>query len=291
VLRWRLTLGLLLIALLLGACVADIAMPGVWLGIVSLVITALASGEAVGLAGASGLKPVAPLVHVGNVAIVASAWLPLVCPGSAGSAEKFALLSGPAAVLVVCLLVALLIEIVRYRVPGGLTARLAATMWPLLYVGLLFSFLILVRSLSRGAAGVGYLLALVTVVKMGDTGAYFVGRLIGRHKLAPHLSPGKTIEGAVGGLVFSAFGAWLVLVCLWPRYFGGGTVSIAQWLPFGLAVGAAGMVGDLAESLLKRDAAMKDSSRWMPGFGGVLDIVDSLLFAAPVAYFLLARFW
>ena len=97
---------------------------------------------------------------------------------------------------------------------------MAATVWPLCYVGLLFSFLVLLRSLHAGAAGVVMLLAMVTVVKMGDTGAYTVGRLFGRHKLAPHLSPGKTIEGAVGGLVFSSFGAWLVLSWIWPRVVG-----------------------------------------------------------------------
>ncbi len=145
----------------------------------------------------------------------------------------------------------------------------------------------LLRSLNEGVAGVLMLLATITVVKFGDIGAYTVGRLIGRHKLAPHLSPGKTIEGAIGGLAASAFGAWLVLAWIWPRAVGFKPihVDVDEWLSFGILVGLAGMMGDLAESLLKRDAAMKDSSRWLPGFGGVLDIVDSLLFAAPVAYF------
>jgi len=285
VLRWRLILGPLLVAVLVGACWADVAMPGVWLGIVSLSVAGLASGEAVELSRAAGLAPMARLVHAGNFAIVACAWLPLVCGWPAGGAEPAGLLFAPAAALTACLLLALLVEIVRYRQAGGETRRLAATVWPLCYVGLLFSFLVLLRSLHPHVAGVVMLLAMVTVVKLGDTGAYTVGRLVGRHKLAPHLSPGKTIEGAIGGLTFSAFGAWLVLAWIWPRVVGGPAARWDQWLPFGLLVGVAGMVGDLAESLLKRDAAMKDSSRWLPGFGGVLDIVDSLLFAAPVAYF------
>jgi phosphatidate cytidylyltransferase len=288
VLRWRLTLGLLLIAVLIGTCVADVSMPGIWLGIVSLTTTLLASGEAVALARAAGLAPIAPLVHVGNFAIVACGWIPLVFPDWAYPINPLSLVALPSLALLACVLIALLVEVVRFRAPGGITPRLAGTIWPLVYVGLLFSFLVLIRSLDPGARGVGYLLALVTVVKMGDTGAYTVGRLIGRHKLAPHLSPGKTIEGAIGGLAFSALGAWLVLSALWPRYFGDDPAPPARWLLFGLIVGAAGMVGDLAESLLKRDAGMKDSSRWMPGFGGVLDIVDSLLLAAPVAFVLLA---
>jgi phosphatidate cytidylyltransferase len=280
-----LILGPLLVAVLVGACWADVAMPGVWLGIVSLTTVALASGEAVELSRSAGLAPLAPLVHAGNLAIVACAWLPLVCGWPPGGSEPAGLLFAPAAALTGCLLLALLIEIVRYRQAGAETRRLAGTAWPLCYVGLLFSFLVLLRSLQAGVAGVVMLLAMVTVVKLGDTGAYTVGRLIGRHKLAPHLSPGKTIEGAVGGLAFSAFGAWLVLAWIWPRVVGGEPARWCEWLAFGIVVGMAGMVGDLAESLLKRDAAMKDSSRWLPGFGGVLDIVDSLLFAAPVAYF------
>jgi len=135
--------------------------------------------------------------------------------------------------------------------------------------------------------GVGALAAWVIVVKMGDTGAYCVGRLIGRHKLAPALSPGKTIEGAVGSLAFSCLGAWMAFQWLVPLdvppwiepgpWWG--------WIAFGLLVGAAGMVGDLAESLIKREAGAKDSSTWLPGFGGVLDILDSLLLSAPVAWF------
>jgi phosphatidate cytidylyltransferase len=128
-------------------------------------------------------------------------------------------------------------------------------------------------------------------VKACDTGAYTFGRLFGRHKMSPVISPGKTIEGAVGGLlaacaasyvVFWAFDSseWTVKISADNFRFVGGKLA---WLTFGLVVGAAGMFADLAESLLKRDAEVKDSSRWLPGLGGVLDILDSLLLAAPVA--------
>ena len=126
---------------------------------------------------------------------------------------------------------------------------------------------------------------------MGDTGAYTVGRLCGgrffRRKLAPKLSPGKTIEGAIGGLAFACIGAAVAFEWLVPQMIGdstGGGTSVGRWLFFGLVVAAAGMVGDLAESLLKREAGRKDSSDWLPGFGGVLDLLDSILFAAPIAY-------
>ncbi len=133
------------------------------------------------------------------------------------------------------------------------------------------------------------MLSMIIVVKATDIGAYSVGRIWGRHKLAPQLSPGKTWEGVVGGLLFAIAAALLVLGPL------AGSMGLASnrgstlWLGcaviYALLVSVAGILGDLAESLLKREARFKDSSTWLPGFGGVLDLLDSLLVAAPVAYF------
>jgi phosphatidate cytidylyltransferase len=120
---------------------------------------------------------------------------------------------------------------------------------------------------------------------MGDTGAYTLGRLMGRHKMAPRLSPGKTWEGAAGAALFAVFGSWAVFNLI-GRMLNSHRAPLEswRWIVFGLVVGIAGLLGDLAESLLKRDAGRKDSSPWMPGFGGMLDLLDSILFAAPVAY-------
>jgi len=135
---------------------------------------------------------------------------------------------------------------------------------------------------SAGAdAGLGLAMA-VFVPKAGDIGAYTAGRLFGRHKMTPALSPKKTWEGFAGGLVAS------VLVAFIPAYFFttphvvDNTALFA--LGFGLTVGLAAVAGDLAESLLKRDAGLKDAGSAVPGFGGVLDVLDSVLVAAPVAY-------
>ena len=129
------------------------------------------------------------------------------------------------------------------------------------------------------------LAALVIVVKMGDIGAYTVGRLFGRHKMAPVLSPGKTWEGArrrtgvcldrrLGGVSFAARQD--------GTYAGPSLVELAAVRHCWWAL--TGILGDLAESLFKRDVGRKDSSTWLPGFGGILDVLDSILFAAPVAY-------
>jgi phosphatidate cytidylyltransferase len=127
------------------------------------------------------------------------------------------------------------------------------------------------------------------VVKAGDTGAFTVGKLIGRNKLAPALSPRKTVEGAFGALAFAAIAAWITFTWLLPWIAKSHERSTPwwAWLAFGLLVGAAGMLGDLAESLMKRDVGTKDSSTWLPGLGGVLDVIDSVLLAAPAAWF----FW
>ena len=99
--------------------------------------------------------------------------------------------------------------------------------------------------------------------------------------MAPVLSPGKTYEGLLGAVVFSIFGAWISFTWLIPALEG----SVAYgWLPIGIVLGLGGLFGDLAESLIKRDTGCKDSSSWMPGFGGVLDILDSILWTAPIAY-------
>ena len=127
------------------------------------------------------------------------------------------------------------------------------------------------------------LAAVILVTKSCDIGAYFTGMSIGRHKLIAWLSPGKTWEGLVGGMVVAALaGAFLLRPLL----------SIEISLPYALLTGAllglAGQAGDLIASMLKRDAQVKDSGSALPGFGGVIDVIDSPLLAGPVAYWLLA---
>jgi phosphatidate cytidylyltransferase len=143
------------------------------------------------------------------------------------------------------------------------------------------------------------LVSMIAIVKSSDIGQYTAGRLFGKHKLAPMVSPGKTWEGVFGGVLFALVAAWLMMAyaapaMLWDGWFL--DVWIGRLALYAVALVAAGLVGDLAESLLKRDAGVKDSSAWMPGFGGVLDLLDSLLGAAPVAYFfwatgLLGKYW
>jgi phosphatidate cytidylyltransferase len=294
-LRWRLLLGTLIVAALVGLCWLDqaSAIPGLVLLPILVVFVLLGSQEILGLLRACGLQPVGWVVYAGNLLIAVAPWQAVwtahgrtahALADAAPSAGDCALPSMLA--LALAAIVLLVAEMWRYRTPGGATAKLAAGFLALVYVGLLLSFVVQIRL----AWGVGAMAALLIVVKMGDTGAYTVGRLFGRHKMSPHISPGKTLEGAAGALACSCLASWAAFRWLVPS-----ATSTAGphgpwwgWLLFGLLVGLAGLLGDLAESLLKRDSQQKDSSTWMPGFGGILDMLDSILLAAPVAYALWA---
>jgi phosphatidate cytidylyltransferase len=175
-----------------------------------------------------------------------------------------------------------LAEMATFQQPGQSVERMARTLLAVAYLGLFPSFLVQQRWLFPAGSASSVALALtIFVPKCCDIGAYFTGRLLGRHKMTPVLSPKKTWEGAAGGLVLASVAAMLI-----DRL--GPTPVLRQcWgleIGFGLTVGVAGMLGDLAESLLKRDCQHKDASQAVPGFGGVLDVVDAVLFAAPMAF-------
>jgi len=258
----------------------------------ALTLCVAATYELLGFFRASGITPRASVVRLAVLLPVLAACAPIMT-NAYNLDEPLSQLGWLAGGLATGLLVALVGEMARYEKPGETIPNLAATSFAILYVGGLLGFLIQLRLLpvagnvSRG--GLLALLSMIIVVKMTDIGAYTVGRLFGRHKLAPILSPGKTWEGALGGLAFGVVGA---IVALGPLADALQVVRshneaprLAATIAYGLIVGTAGILGDLAESLLKRDAGVKDSSTWLPGFGGVLDLLDSLLVAAPVAYF------
>lgn len=185
--------------------------------------------------------------------------------------------------ILVCYFLALyLAEMAIFRRPSGAMIRMALSFWIVGYLGLLSSFLIQLRWYgSEMEASTTALAMAIFVPKSCDMGAYFTGRWLGRTKVAPQLSPKKTWEGAIGGLT--------VATALTVAIDQMGPVALLNqnWLAelgFGISVGGAGIAGDLGESLIKREYQQKDASQTVPGFGGVLDVIDALLFAGPVAY-------
>ena len=171
-------------------------------------------------------------------------------------------------------------------------ANVAVTGLIVFYLGLLGSFMVRIRCLEPGPAGSWLVVYVILTIKAGDIGAYFTGRAVGRTKLAPWLSPGKTVEGVGGALVLAAGGA-VGGMAAWRAWAGEADpapLNLLQALVFGLVMAIIGHLGDLVESAMKRDLGTKDSGRLVPSFGGLLDVVDSPLFAAPVAWWLLT-FW
>jgi phosphatidate cytidylyltransferase len=272
----------LLIGALVGLAVWDhrTAPPGVWVTLPTLLLLSVAAThELLSLLAARQLQPVRWPLYVINAALVAVNWLPMIAPKHPLTPQA------DAAILGASVLVLFLCEMRRYERPGVVMERLALGLLAVGYLGVLFGFLAKLRLLGDGAVGIPALLSLVLIVKFGDIGAYTLGRLFGRHKMAPVLSPGKTWEGAAGAVLAACFGGWVTGAWLVPALVETtGSVSTWRWLAYGVIVGIFGMAGDLAESLIKRDVGRKDSSTWMPGFGGILDVLDSILFAAPVAY-------
>lgn len=167
-------------------------------------------------------------------------------------------------------------------------AALSVTLWGLFYVGWMPAHFVLLHH-HGGPLGAGLVTLLIAIIALSDTGAYFVGKNLGRHKLAPKISPNKTWEGSVGGVAAAFLGtaaAWYI-----DRTFAGAPLpgwSFWEYSITGVLLAVAGQIGDLVESMMKRDAGVKDSGNLLPGHGGILDRCDGFLFAGPMLYYLLA---
>ncbi|MBW1898858.1 MAG: phosphatidate cytidylyltransferase [Deltaproteobacteria bacterium] len=173
------------------------------------------------------------------------------------------------------LIFAALISLPQFKSNTRVTENVIRQVLGIIYIPLFLSFLVFIRN---GPDGIIWIFFLLIVIFAGDTGAFYVGSYFGRHKLCPSISPGKTIEGSVGGLI-----ANLGIGIPYMRFF----LPSLPWgtgILFLLSIGAAGQVGDLFESQLKRAGDIKDSGGILPGHGGILDRIDALLFAAPLAY-------
>lgn len=216
----------------------------------------------------------------GHPAIV---WIGMTAGALMITAAEFRMPSMILCILAISILLCAFISVWWSKPDHPLLEAVSAQIQGMVYIPLLLSFLVMIRDQPHGVAWIFYLLCIIFA---GDIGAYYVGTGWGRHKINPRVSPGKTVEGALGGLA-----ANLVL--------GAGINLFADRLPWGLdmpklpwgwailffvTVGVTGQLGDLFESQLKRAAHIKDSGKILPGHGGLLDRIDALLFAAPVAY-------
>jgi phosphatidate cytidylyltransferase len=253
-----------------------------------LALTLAAVHELVGMARVRGHRPFGLTAHVFATVLVLGPYVSFnLSPITGGYDESFGML---------CLAVALgfvfVLQAAARRTENAME-NAAFTLFIVFYAGGLAGFITKLRMEVGGSTGAIVLLFSMFLVKITDTGAYFTGRAWGRHKMIPWLSPKKTWEGFVGGMVTTvvcalAIGYWLHaagIVRVQERYMSYPWALVV----LGLLLGIFSVAGDLCASLLKRDAAVKDSGHMLPGLGGVLDIVDSPLLAAPVAWLFWTR--
>ncbi|HEU5371508.1 MAG TPA: phosphatidate cytidylyltransferase [Gaiellaceae bacterium] len=258
-------LSRILVAVVLLPVVLGVAYLGGWWLFALVTVAAVVSLHEYWLM-AHGLAPLAPAGYVGAVLALVGAQLSGLGWMVGGVLVTFAL--------------AFLLKAVS-EARAAATAAVSSTVMGALWIGGGLAFLLLLRDLP--AHGRLALYTVLLAVWAGDTLAYFGGRLLGRHKMAPATSPGKTWEGFVFG---SAATIFVAFVALYKQHF----LSIPQSVVLGVILAFAGPLGDLFESLLKRDAGVKDSGRLLGGHGGMLDRLDAFFFAAPAAYFAILAF-
>jgi len=253
---------------------------GDWaLAIVLSVLAALAAWEFFRIARETGALPLEP------AGIALAALLPIAVHGQRLGVYTLSLTA------IVAMLLVLFSSTIWLRGPSGKPlSSVAITAFGVMYAGL-FSYIYALRYHDYAVgAGAGTVLVVLPVLLTWstDVGAYAFGRTFGKRKLIPSVSPGKTVEGAVGGL-----GLTIVICLLYVRFilmpYAQLGLTIQGAVLFAIVVSVAAQTGDLAESLLKREAGIKDSSRIIPGHGGILDRFDSILFVMPIAFLLLGR--
>ncbi|MBS0621176.1 MAG: phosphatidate cytidylyltransferase [Verrucomicrobia bacterium] len=272
----------LVVSLILGLLMAGLIAFSTHPIVSYLLIIAAAGFAAVGvweyaqLAIEKGLRPCVWLMCAGAVGVVVAFYVSL------------ALSHFPQLPILVLAGSMILFFIYHFRETFDAIATVAVEFFGLAYVAVPLSLTlgILYPVAYEGAPQEGrwWLFYLIFVTKMTDVGAYFVGRLWGKTRLCPTLSPKKTVEGAIAGFICATCSS-IAMQYFGKLFFGKGFgLSLIESVGLGMLIGVAGQIGDLAESLLKRDADVKDSNR-LPGLGGVLDTVDALLFTTPIVYF------
>ena len=269
---------LLTAAIALPILIASVLLPWwfpdtVWL-FVAIAVLALGAGlfEFFTLTKKLELKADAGLAYLGSAALVVA----FIFDAPAKAPELLLL------TLALSLIVVIIAETFRFQKDfSKLLAGLGVTVFGVIYIAFLGGFLIATRVGFENIPGLStkLLLFFFAVIFGSDSGAYFAGRALGKHKLAPAISPGKTIEGLIGGLLAAAI---IAAVCSWLFF-----PELNVWFAIGLGVVMAtvGVLGDLAESAMKRGSGTKDAANILPGHGGLLDRLDSLLLNAPILYY------
>jgi phosphatidate cytidylyltransferase len=266
----------------MGPMGIDTIPPGLILYIVCCCIIPLAAAELSAMAKSIGIRCSSMTTALFSLLVLTVMWITPALPSNTAT-TAIAVLAG-----IICLsfFTALLVASWGKRIDGVLEAA-AVTVFFTIYLGLFLGFFLMLR--SEGTP-IWWIIGIIAIVKMCDSGAYFTGTAIGRHKLIPWLSPGKTWEGLAGGLLASMLTGWGLAALSEAWLVDEPVISMPWGIGIGLLIGLVGQAGDLVMSLLKRTAAVKDSSNMLPGLGGIMDVLDSPLLAAPVGWAVLMCF-
>ena len=242
-------------------------MPSGYFAGLAIIAAAVGQYELYTMARARGITPLTILGIVLGALIVLTVYRPIL-----------PYRGGPYFWITLCVFAVIVARLFSRRPVEGAIEDIAVTLFGIMYVALLFAFQVAIHA---GPPGKKWLAFLYLVIWASDTGAYYVGTAFGKHRLYEKISPKKSIEGLMGGVLASVLVAILCKLWLVPL------LGIIEAAALGAVLALAGTVGDLAESLIKRSAGVKDSGTIIPGHGGILDRMDSILFAAPVLFFYL----
>jgi len=273
---WRLISSLVLWGVMLA--VIFLAKRPIWLYLFINLFITRAIWEFYRICEAKGLRTFKVWGVIGTVAMISGSWFFYLQPNRLELSYDFDIL-----IMLVFALGVFIRQFPQKLNPAGIET-MAVTLFGLIYVAWLGNFITRINFTSD--QGRYFVMLLVVVTKFTDMGAYIIGSTLGRHKMIPRISPKKTWEGTAGGIVFAIGGA--VMCLCWPRQLSQGILAagmnLTHALTLGFLLGTAAVIGDLAESLIKREAGVKDSSNILPGHGGALDMLDSFLFTAPLLY-------
>jgi len=255
---------------------------GIWSVLTTTIISLVIAGELLTMIEGKSAGASRWVVFLGVILSHAAIVMPeFLAANAAFEVNRWTL---SCATLFVVFLAAWLVEVFQFHPEKKSVERVALTFFAVVYSGWLLSFVSAVRVTLPNVEGAFAVFSILFVIKMSDAGAYFTGKNIGKNKLAPTLSPGKTVEGLFGGLVAAVIAAYVAFWIIKPWLCNVAPPSWWAIAGYAISITLVGVFGDLSESMIKRQMGCKDSSTWLPGLGGIMDTADSVILAAPLAF-------
>jgi phosphatidate cytidylyltransferase len=290
----RLISAAILISCTLGFVALDIwapnfSCPGIWLLPLGFYLIFGSAVEAAKMISSTHGSMTAPTL-IGTMLVMMASVIPLLWPLSGSpypSNCSLGPLGLPLATLAIVQLACFAYFFWQYTANSGVFVRAVLAGWLSSYFGACFAFALAIRKMEPAGWGLFLIVGVIVVTKCADSGAYFCGRMFGKTKLCPTVSPNKTVEGLMGGMIVACLASWLYFTFGSRSMFvGEAKVSMLGVILLGIVLTLAGLVGDLLESVFKRETGHKDSGKLLPGMGGLWDVTDSLLPAFVGAYLL-----